>query len=174
MRFDLEESIEILSRTPKVIRTLLEELPQDWTSNNEGENTWSPFDVVGHLIHGEETDWIPRIEIILDQGKNLTFTPFDRFAQFEKSKGKDLIQLLDEFEEKRNQNIDMLKSKNLSQNDLELPGIHPELGPVKLKEVIAAWVVHDLGHIAQISRVMAKQFKFEIGPWTKYMRIVNL
>lgn len=174
MVFNLTQSIDVLARTPKVLHHLLQEINEPMELGNEGLNTWSPFDIVGHLIHGEETDWIPRIEIILEQGDNLTFTPFDRFAQFKNSQGKTMSQLLSEFNTRRHSNLDYLKSKNLTRENLELPGIHPELGPVKLKEVIAAWVVHDLGHIAQISRVMAKQYKDEIGPWTKYMRVVNM
>lgn len=173
MEFDLNDSIEILQSTPSTIKSLVSGLPEKWTIQNEGPDTWSPFDIVGHLIHGEETDWIPRIEIILKQGNNLTFTPFDRFAQFEISIGKTIAQLLAEFEIKRINNLGILKAKNLTVSDLELPGIHPELGDVKLKHVIAAWVVHDFSHISQISKVMAKQYKERIGPWAAYMSIVN-
>ncbi|MEQ9467218.1 MAG: DinB family protein [Ekhidna sp.] len=172
MQFDLSKSIQVLERTPAVLKALLEGLPKDWTAPNEGPDTWSPYDVVGHLIHGEVTDWIPRAEIILSQS-GTHFTPFDRFAQFENSKGKNLQQLLDEFAVLRSQNIAKLQSFNLTEEDLKLEGTHPALGSVTLKNLLATWTVHDLNHIVQISRVMAKQYKEEVGVWTEYLAVLH-
>ncbi|MGI9550227.1 MAG: DinB family protein [Aurantibacter sp.] len=173
MKFQLDKALSVLNRTPDVLRTLLADLAVEWTHENEGQNTWSPYDVVGHLIHGEKTDWMVRAEIILGNNPNKEFVPFDRFAQFENSKGKSLKSLLAEFEALRQENLKSLRSKNLSLEDLNLQGIHPELGAVTLGQLLAAWVVHDLGHIAQVSRVMAKQYKDEVGPWPQYMTILN-
>ncbi len=173
MKYDLEQAISVLQKTPEVMKTLLSGLSSEWTTNNEGGESWSPYDVIGHLVHGEKTDWMPRLEIVLSEEGNKTFTPYDRFAQFEMSKGKSLDDLLSEFETLRKENLNTLRSKNLSAEDLQREGIHPELGPVTLSEMLSAWVVHDLGHIAQVSRVMAKQYKREVGPWTKYLTILN-
>lgn len=173
MKFELNKAIPILERTPLALRTLLQDLPLEWILENEGKDTWSPFDVIGHLIHGEKTDWMVRTELILEDGPLKTFQPFDRFAQFENSKDKNLEDLLDEFEELRKNNLTSLKSKNLTSKDLDRIGVHPELGEVTLAQLLSAWVVHDLGHIAQISRVMAKQYKSEVGPWPKYLTILN-
>jgi hypothetical protein len=148
-------------------------LSPEWTDPNEGDNTWSPFDVIGHLIHGEKTDWIIRAKIILADGPIKEFESFDRFAQFENSKGKTLNQLLDEFEMLRVQNLEQLRSMNISIKDLSLEGTHPQFGKVTLKELLATWATHDLGHIAQISRVMAKQYKAEVGPWIEYLGILK-
>ncbi len=148
-------------------------MSDDWTSQNEGEATWSAYDVVGHLIHGEKTDWLPRTKIILRQGGSTRFVPFDRFAQFENSKGKSLDQLLSEFKTLRKSNIADLKSLNIEDKDLELTGIHPEFGKVTLRQLLATWVTHDLGHIVQVSRVMAKLYKTEAGPWVKYLKVLN-
>lgn len=173
MKFALNKALPILERTPVILKNLLADLPDEWIYGDEGKNTWSPFDVVGHLIHGEKTDWMVRAEIILGNKPNKEFVPFDRFAQFEDSLGKKMTGLLTEFELLRKANISSLRSKNLSLEDLTLSGIHPELGPVTLGQLLSAWVVHDLGHIAQVSRVMAKQYKDEVGPWPKYMTILN-
>ena len=173
MKFNLKEAISVLEKTPHVIRGLLQGLSNDWTMSNEGLNTWSPFDVVCHLILGEQTDWVPRARIILDEESNKNFVPFSMTDHFEIGKGKKLAQLLDDFAELRNQNIQILRALNIQENQWKLSGIHPEFGPVTLKELIATWVAHDLGHIVQISRVMAKQYKDEIGPWTKYLTVVN-
>lgn len=173
MKFQLDKALSVLNRTPDVLRTLLADLAVEWTHENEGQNTWSPYDVVGHLIHGEKTDWLVRAEIILGNDNLKKFEPFDRFAQFENSNGKTIKVLLSEFKALRKENLDRLISKDLSDEDLKLQGNHPELGPVTLGQLLAAWVVHDLGHIAQISRVMAKQYKDEVGPWPKYMTILN-
>ncbi|NND62481.1 MAG: DinB family protein [Flavobacteriaceae bacterium] len=173
MKFKLSESISVLERTPKVMKSLLEGLSDAWTAQNEGPETWSPYDVIGHLVHGEETDWLPRIKIILSTSENKTFDPYDRFAQFELSKGKSMQQLLDEFESLRQSNMKELRELNLTKEQLQMQGIHPELGPVTLSQVLSAWVVHDLGHIVQISRVMAKQYKDEVGPWPQYLTVLN-
>jgi uncharacterized damage-inducible protein DinB len=173
MHFSIDKSIEILERTPGVLHAMLQNISADWTTKNEGGETWSVYDIIGHLIHGEKTDWIPRAEIILSEGPDKTFEAFDRFAQFEESKGKSLTQLLDEFKILRNENITLLRSKKLSGKDLEKKGIHPAFGEVTLSELLATWVVHDLNHIAQISRVMAKQYKPEVGPWIEYLRILK-
>ncbi len=173
MEYQLDQAIEVLERTPKVMQALLSGISKEWSSQNEGPDTWSPYDVVGHLVHGEKTDWMPRLEIVLGTSERTTFEPYDRFAQFEMSKGKSLATLLSEFETLRKENLNTLRSKNLSEKDLTRTAIHPSLGTITLKNMLAAWVVHDLGHIAQVSRVMAKQYKDEIGPWTKYLTIVK-
>lgn len=173
MNFNIDKALEILERTPEVLRVYLENLSSAWTTCNEGEETWSAFDVVGHLIHGEKTDWTERLQLIMSNGEIKIFTPFDRFAQFEESKGKTLSELLDEFKKLRAQNITLLKSFNIQESDFERRAIHPELGEVTLRNLLATWVTHDLGHIAQIARVMAKQYKDEVGPWTQYISILN-
>ena len=173
MKFDLEKSYQILERTPAVLRSLLSNLNNDWMMNNEGADTFSPYDVIGHLIHGEKTDWTVRAEIILEFGLSKPFTPWDRFAQFEESKGKSLQQLLDEFEAVRNKNLAWLKSLNLTETDFDKKGMHPSLGEVTLRNLLSTWVVHDLTHIAQITRVMAKQYKEEMGPWPEFFRILS-
>lgn len=172
MQYDLEKALEILERTPAVLNSLLINLDEQWTQNNEGENTWSPFDIIGHLIHGEKTDWVPRTKIILAHGPDQPFEPFDRFAQYEISKGKTLSELLQEFEQLRKQNLEEFKSLDIVSN-LNKKGMHPELGEVTLSNLLSAWVVHDLGHISQLTRVMAKQYKDEVGVWTKYLGILN-
>ena len=173
MNFKLKNCIEILSRTPAVLDSLLGGLSDEWIHNNEGEATWSPFDIVGHLIHGEKTDWIPRMEVILSDGPDKNFDPFDRFAQFEVSKGKNFRQLLDEFKALRKENIGILKSKNLDAQDLSKTGIHPEFGEVRLEQLLATWTAHDLSHLAQITRVMARQYTREVGPWKQYLPILS-
>ena len=173
MNFTIEKSIEILERTPAVLETMLENISADWTENNEGGDTWSVFDVVGHLVHGEKTDWVSRMEVILSDGENKTFEPFDRFAQFEDSRGKTLRELLDEFKGLRKKNVGILRSKNLTAERLEAKGVHPDFGEVTLAQLLATWTVHDLDHIAQVARVMGKQYKAEVGPWIKYLKILN-
>ena len=173
MEFELDRSIEILERTPKILRSFLDGLSGEWLYCNEGEETWSAFDIVGHLIHGEKTDWTSRLDIILSEAENKVFSPFDRFAQFESSKGKTMQELLIEFEERRSSNLNYLKSLNISDDQYGLKAVHPSLGEVTLKQLLAAWVAHDLGHIAQIARVMAKQYKNEVGPWVEYMSVLN-
>lgn len=173
MLYSLKKSYEILERTPAVLKALLTGLSEDWIMNNEGPETFSPYDVAGHLVHGEKTDWVVRIKRILEFGNSRTFDLFDRFAQYKDSEGKTLQQLLDEFEQLRGENIRWLKSLNLSATDLDKTGMHPVLGEVTMRHLLATWVVHDLTHIAQISRVMAKQYKEEMGPWTEFFRILN-
>jgi len=173
MTYSIEKALEILERTPKVLSTLLEGISEEWIRNNEGENTWSPYEVVGHLIHGEKTDWIPRAKVILSNSDNKTFIPFDRFAQNNEDQDKTIGVLLQEFKERRVANIAELKSLNIDENKLFEMGIHPELGDVNLKELLSTWVVHDLGHISQISRVMAKQYKGEVGAWKEYLGILK-
>lgn len=173
MKFDIDSSIEILERTPGVLKSLLDGLSKDWTQNNEGKNTWSPYDVIGHLIHGEKTDWIPRLKIMLGNHSNKSFEPYDRFAQFEMSKGKSIDELLVEFESLRSENINTLRRMKITKQSESLEGLHPELGVVTIRHLVSAWVVHDLGHISQISRVMAKQYTSEVGPWPKYLTILN-
>ena len=173
MEFQLQQSIEILERTPKTLRSLLEGLSDPWLLNNEGPETFSPFDVVGHLIHGEETDWIPRTKIILEHGESRPFTPFDRFAFYETSKGKSLSELLATFQKLREQNVQALKGLKLTPEQLSLKGTHPELGRVTLRQLLATWATHDLGHLGQIARVMAKQYGSEVGPWKEFISILK-
>ena len=174
MNFSLPKSIEILERTPDVLITMLQNISSDWITNNEGGETWCVYDIVGHLIHAEKTDWIARMEIILSDKPDKTFEPFDRFAQFENSKGKSLSQLLDTFKAVRKMNIEHLLSKKLTNENMEEKGFHPSLGEVSLSQLLATWTVHDLNHIAQISRVMANQYKAEVGPWEAYLKILQL
>jgi uncharacterized damage-inducible protein DinB len=173
MNFTVEKSIEILERTPTVLETMLQNISADWTENNEGGETWRVFDVLGHLVHGEKTDWMARLEIILSDAPDKTFESFDRFAQFEESKGKTLSQLLDEFKRLRQKNIEVLRSKNLTDKNLEETGVHPIFGEVTLAQLLATWTVHDLDHIAQVSRIMAKQFKEAVGPWIEYLKVLK-
>jgi len=173
MEFKLEEGIEVLRQTPSAINALLRPLSSAWIERNEGPNTWSPFYVVGHLIHGEETDWIPRARIIINDGETRPFEPFDRVAMFGESKGKSLPELLDTFSTLRSSNIQELEQMNLTPVMLEKRGTHPELGPVTLAQLLSAWVVHDLCHISQIVRVMACQYSEEVGPWSAYLTILG-
>jgi len=173
MEYDQIHALEILERTPSVLKALLVDLSDKWIMNNEGDGTFSPFDVVGHLIYGEKTDWMVRVERILSSGTSQPFDVFDRFAMYTESKGKTMQQLLQEFETLRKQNITWLNSLALQESDYSRKGLHPVLGEVTLGNLLATWVVHDLTHIAQITRVMAKQYKPAIGPWTEFMRILN-
>jgi hypothetical protein len=173
MKYTLERSYEILDRTPVVLNTLLTGLSEEWITGNEGPDTFSPYDVVGHLIHGEKTDWRPRANMILEYGVSKTFVPYDRFAQYEESKGKTLSQLLNEFGALRMKNMEWFKSLSLSETDLDKKGIHPVLGQVTLRQLLSTWVIHDLTHIAQVTRVMAKQYKEEMGPWLEFFRIMS-
>ena len=173
MRFDLEQAIAVLERTPRALRELLGGLPEAWIAGNEGPGTWNPFDVVGHLIHGEKTDWIARARIILEQGPSRPFDRFDREAMFEESRGQTLGDLLGEFERARAENLATLRGWKLSAAALAKPGTHPALGPVTLEQLLATWVVHDLDHVTQIARVMAKQYTDEVGPWTAYLSVLG-
>jgi len=173
MKFDLNKSVEILEKTPMVLESILSELSSCWTKSNEGKNSWSPYDILGHLIFGEKTDWMVRVKIILSQSKNKMFEPFDRFAQLKEKQNKTISDLIAEFKNLRKSNLKELKSLNITNKDFELKGMHPEFGEVTLEQLISTWVVHDLGHIAQISRVMAKQYKTNVGPWNAYLGILN-
>jgi len=173
MEFNLDEGMAVLSRTPTTLRELLAGLPSPWISGNEGPDTWSPQDVLGHLIHGEETDWIPRAKIVLTMGESQAFEPFDRFAQARRFAGWPLERLLDRFCELRAAGVATLQGWHLTREQLALRGRHPELGQVTLSQLLAAWVVHDLGHIAQISRVMAKQYTAAVGPWKAYLPVLT-
>lgn len=173
MHFSFGDALPILRRTPAVLRALLWDLPQPWAQGTEGPDTWSPFDIVGHLIHGERTDWITRTEILLDHGEAKPFPPFDRFAQFEASRGKTLHELLDTFAEARAASLLRLESLGLQDEDLDRRGRHPELGPVTLRELLATWVAHDLSHIAQTARVMGRQYSAEVGPWRAYLPMLG-
>jgi len=173
MTFDLSAALPLLRRTPAVLDALLSGLPEEWTSATEGPGTWSAFDVVGHLIHGERTDWIPRARRILESGEARPFEPFDRFAQLETSRGQTLGELLVTFRALRARNLATLESWALTEEDLARTGTHPELGPVTLGQLLATWTAHDLGHIAQIVRTMAARYRTDVGPWRAYLRILG-
>jgi hypothetical protein len=170
--FNLDDAIAILERTPASLTALLSGLPEIWITATEGEGTWSPYDVIGHLIHGERTDWIPRARHIL-AGDTRPFETFDRTAQFRESKGKSLAELLHRFAELRRENMAVLGGLNLTAGDLERKGLHPELGEVALSQLLATWVVHDLDHVAQIARTMAKVYGEATAPWTAYLSILR-
>ncbi|HEX7958778.1 MAG TPA: DinB family protein [Terriglobales bacterium] len=173
MEQNLEHTILLLSRTPAALNALLRDLPEEWTARNEGENTWNPYDIVGHLIQGERTDWMPRARMILEFGESRAFEPFDRFAQMRQSQGKSLAQLLDEFARLRAQNLDELRALNLKTEDLKRRGRHPALGVVTLSELLATWAVHDLTHLHQISRTLAYQYREAVGPWSAYLGVLK-
>ena len=173
MDFDLTTGMTVLERTPGALRAMLDGLPTAWTDADEGPDTWSPYVIVGHLIHGERTDWMPRARIFLDQGTQRRFAPYDRFAQFHESKGKSLTDLLDEFTELRIENLILLKAWHITDEQLALEGEHPAFGTVTLRQLLATWVAHDLGHIAQTARVMAKQYRDAIGPWRAYLPVMD-
>jgi len=171
--FAMDEAIAILSRTPATLDALLRGLPEGWIAAHEGGETWSPYDVIGHLIQGERTDWVPRARIILEHGEARAFDRFDRFAQFAASKGRTLASLLDEFATLRRDNIKALSSLGITAADLQRRGRHPELGVVTLGQLFATWVAHDLDHVVQISRVLARQYSDEVGPWRAYLRVIS-
>lgn len=173
MEFTIEDSVRILARTPATLQALLADLPEPWVRNNEGAETFSPFDVVGHLIDGEETDWIVRAELILRRGPDLTFAPYDRFRHQVRNAGRSLASLLDEFATLRAANLEKVRGWKLTPEQLALPGMHPRLGPVTLRHLLSAWVVHDLGHTAQVVRVMAKQYGTEVGPWVAFLPVLT-
>lgn len=173
MKNNLHDTISLLSRTPATLNALLRDLPEIWTLRNEGENTWSAFDVVGHLIHGDRTDWMPRVRTVLEFGEDQTFSPFGRWGHVRESEGKSLAQLLDEFGRLRTANLDELKALNLRQEDLDRRGRHPALGVVSLAELLAAWAVHDLSHLHQVSRVMAHQYREAVGPWSRFLGVLQ-
>ncbi len=171
MQFDLATATEVLERTPRTLEQMLGGLSPAWTDATEGPGTWSPYVVVGHLIHGERTDWIPRARIILAQGEQRRFAPYDRLAQFRDSEGKSLAELLAEFARLRAENLETLASWRLGEEQLALEGEHPEFGAVTLRQLLATWVAHDLGHVVQVARVMAKQYEDAIGPWRAYLSV---
>ena len=173
MTFDLDEALAVLARTPGTVTALLRDLPAGWTTCDEGPETFSPYVVVGHLIHGERTDWIPRARLVLERGETAAFEPYDRFAQFRESEGKTLGELLETFAILRRQNLETLRSFRLTSADLDRRGRHPGLGPVTLRQLLATWVVHDLGHIGQIARVMAKRYRADVGPWAAYLPVLT-
>ena len=176
--FSLADSVAVLSRTPATLDALLRGMPNRWVLSNEGPSTdgadsWSAFDIVGHLIVGERTDWMPRARVILEKGEARPFDPFDRFAQARESQGKSLDQLLDEFTNLRRENLAALQALNLQPQDLARLGTHPALGAVTLSELLAAWAVHDLTHLHQLSRVMAHQYREAVGPWSAYLGVLH-
>ncbi len=173
MDFQLDEAKEVLRRTPSALNTLLRHLPDQWVLHNEGLDSWNVYDIVGHLIHAEEADWIPRAQIILTDAESRTFEPFDRLVMFEMSRGKTLSELLDEFAQHRAQSLHELEGMNLSPEMLKKRGKHPDLGEVTLEQLLSTWVVHDLGHTGQIVRVMAKQYEDAVGPWKAYLSILQ-
>jgi hypothetical protein len=173
MKFNLEKSKEILAQTPSTLKIMLSGLSGEWINNNEGGESWSPYDIVGHLIHGERADWMGRIKTILEYGETKEFVSFDRFAQFKSSKGKSLQELLEIFAELREENLRELGSLNITEDKLLLRGQHPVFGTVSLSQLISTWTVHDLGHIAQIARVMSKQYVDEVGPWKEYLPVLT-
>lgn len=173
MNYSFEKSFEILHRTPVVLESMLSGLSDEWILPNEGEKTFSAFDVVGHLLHGEKTDWMVRAKNILENGTAHPFEPYDRFAMFEESKGKNINQLMNEFKTERMKNIALLESFSIDENKLNLKGIHPKFGEVTLRQLLSTWVIHDLTHIAQIARVLAKQYKDEMGPWLEYFNLMQ-
>lgn len=172
MTFDLNQAFQVLKRTPSVVRSLLLGLDDFWVLSNYGPDTFSPFDVVGHLIHGERTDWMVRVRCILEHEESTPFEPFDRYAQYEASKGMHLSELLQTFAELREKNLKELQSLCLNEKMLNLRGTHPALGPVTLSQLLAAWVAHDLNHIHQIAKAMAFQYRKEVGPWREYLTIL--
>jgi hypothetical protein len=173
MNFDLANGIAVLERTPAVLRALLEGLPEAWTHRNEGPDTWSPFDVVGHLVDGEERDWMVRARVILEQGTARTFEPFDRFRHLRRNVGEPLGELLDQFAGLRAGNLRELEALELTPERLLVEGTHPELGRVTLGQLLATWVAHDASHLAQIGRVMAKQYREDVGPWAEYLPVLH-
>jgi hypothetical protein len=173
MEFSLDLAIDVLRRTPGTLRRLLEHIGEPWAHGTEGPETFSPFDNLGHLVDGEETDWIPRARLILARGASVRFEPYDRVRHRERNVGRTLDSLLSEFERLRLANLTLLESWQLTPSQLDLQGEHPALGRVTLRQLLAAWVVHDLGHIAQVARVMAKQYTSEVGPWVPYLPVLT-
>lgn len=172
MQFHLPQALEVFARTPHVLRAMLGGLSDEWVLSNYGEKTFSPFDVVGHFIHGERTDWMPRARIILEHGESKPFEPFDRYAMYEASRGKTLADLLDAFQSLRDKNLADLRALRLTPEQLALRGTHPALGPVTLAQLLATWAAHDLSHIHQIAKAMAYQYRDAVGPWRAYLTIL--
>jgi hypothetical protein len=173
MAHDLQHTVSLLKRTPAALDALLRDLPETWTFRDEGEGTWSVFDIVGHLIHAEHMDWLPRARTILQSGEARTFEPFDRRGHIRQTQGKSLGQLLDEFAQARSESLDELNALQLSRDDLARRGRHPAFGVVTLSELLATWAAHDLNHLHQISRVMAHQYRETVGPWSAYLGVMQ-
>lgn len=173
MEQDLIPTLALLSNTPAALDALLRDLPETWTHRTEGENTWSVFDVIGHLIHGERTDWMPRAKMVLQFGLSRSFEPFDRLGRIKESQGKSLPQLLDDFSLLRSKNLQELRALNLRRRELELVGKHPALGAVTLSQLLSTWAVHDLTHLHQVSRIMAHQYREAVGPWSEYLGVLK-
>jgi DinB superfamily len=173
MEHNLQQTISLLTHTPAALNALLRDLPELWTHRNEGEKTWSVFDIVGHLIHAERTDWMSRARTVLQFGETQSFEPFDRDGHAREVQGKSLGQLLDEFSRLRTENLGELRALNLRQEDLDRRGRHPSLGVVTLAQLFATWAVHDLTHLHQVSRVMAHQYQQAVGPWSRYLGVLQ-
>ena len=173
MEHNLELTISLLARTPSTLNSLLRELPAAWTQQNEGGETWNAFDIVGHLIHGDRTDWLPRAKRILQFGEAKPFEPFDRLRQVRESQGKSLVQLLDDYASVRSESLGELRALNLQPAQMEQRGFHPALGTVTLSQLLATWAVHDLTHLHQISRVLAHQYRLAVGPWVGYLGVLR-
>jgi hypothetical protein len=171
--FVLDDAVALLARTPATLDALLRGLPESWTRRTEGDGTWSAFDVVGHLIHGEETDWLPRVRIVLEHGDSRTFEKFNREAQFEPSAPQTLDARLDRFTALRRENLTQLTALKLTGADLDRTGRHPAFGVVTLRQLLATWVAHDLDHVMQVSRVLGRQYSNEVGPWRAYLRVIS-
>ena len=170
---NLDQTLALLRNTPATLSALLRDLPESWTAKNEGEGTWTVYDVVGHLAYGETSDWMTRAKTILECGETKTFTPFDRLGQTRSSHGKSLLQLLDDFARLRADNLRELESFNLTESDLDRRGLHPSFGPVTLSQLLAAWATHDLTHLHQISRIMAHQYRETVGPWERFLGVLH-
>lgn len=173
LSFDLLHAREVLQRTPATLSAMLGGISATWYDATEGGESWSPYVVVGHLIHGERTDWLPRTRMILDHGTSEAFAPYDRMAQFRESAGKSLDQLLDDFSVLRADNLVTLGAMSITPAQLERRGLHPAFGEVTLSQLLSCWVAHDLGHIAQVARVMAKQYRQAVGPWRAYLPVMD-
>ena len=173
MEHNLQHTIALLARTPSALNTLLRDLPEAWTLRNEGEGTWTTFDVIGHLIHCERTDWMTRAKMVLQSGESQTFAPLNREEHKQSGQSKSLEQLLDEFARLRSANLDELHNLNLQKEDLERRGRHPAFGVVTLSELLATWATHDLTHLHQISRIMAHQYREAVGPWSQYLGVLQ-
>jgi hypothetical protein len=173
MEQNLQHTVSLLARTPAALNALLRDLPEEWTYRNEGDDSWTVYDVVGHLVYGERTDWMVRGKMVLEHGESQTFEPFDRLGQIRESQGKSLAELLDEFARLRSENIAELRSWNLQPTELARRGRHPSFGPVTLSQLLATWATHDLTHLHQISRIMAYQYRDAVGPWSKFLGVLH-
>lgn len=169
----LDESLALLERTPGALDALLRGLPEAWTSATEGEGTWSPYVVVGHLIHCEKADWMPRVRTIVEHGSAKTFEPLDREAQFREGSQRDLGEMLEELRALRATNLAELRGMNLGEEDLQREGSHPSFGKVTLRQLLATWTAHDMAHVLQIARTMAKRYREEVGPWAEYLSVMR-